>query len=163
MILIGAETGHLGQSLYQEHAAGQLEGAPPPVNLEAERKAGDFVRALIETGVTKTVHDVSDGGVLVALAEMALGGGSGFTYLQNAGLPAHASAFGEDQGRYLVAGSAKAAEAIVRQAAEAGLPARIAARIEGQAISVPGEEPLLLSRLRLAHESWLPAFMAGEL
>ncbi|MGA9764659.1 MAG: phosphoribosylformylglycinamidine synthase subunit PurL [Rhodomicrobium sp.] len=163
VILIGAETGHLGQSLYQEHAAGQLEGAPPPVNLEAERKAGDFVRALIETGVTKTVHDVSDGGVLVALAEMALGGGSGFTYLQNAGLPAHASAFGEDQGRYLVAGSAKAAEAIVRQAAEAGLPARIAARIEGQAISVPGEEPLLLSRLRLAHESWLPAFMAGEL
>ncbi|MGB8735599.1 MAG: phosphoribosylformylglycinamidine synthase subunit PurL [Rhodomicrobium sp.] len=163
VILIGAETGHLGQSLYQEHAAGQLEGAPPPVNLEAERKAGDFVRALIETGVTKTVHDVSDGGVLVALAEMALGGGSGFTYLQNAGLPAHASAFGEDQGCYLVAGSAKAAEAIVRQAAEAGLPARIAARIEGQAISVPGEEPLLLSRLRLAHESWLPAFMAGEL
>ncbi|MGO9805823.1 MAG: phosphoribosylformylglycinamidine synthase subunit PurL, partial [Rhodomicrobium sp.] len=163
VILIGSETGHLGQSLYQEHAAGQLEGAPPPVNLEAERKAGDFVRALIETGVTKTVHDVSDGGVLVALAEMALSGGRGLVYLRNPGLPAHASAFGEDQGCYLVAGSAKAAEAIVRQAAEAGLPARIAARIEGQAISVPGEEPLLLSRLRQAHESWLPAFMAGEL
>ncbi len=162
-ILIGSESGHLGQSLYQEHAAGQFEGAPPPVNLEAERKTGDFVRGLIEAGVTKTVHDVSDGGVLVALAEMALSGGRGFTYLQNPGLPVHASAFGEDQGCYLVAGSVEAAEAIVTQAETAGLPARIAARIEGQAISVPGEEPLPLARLRQAHEGWLPAFMAGEL
>ncbi len=163
VILIGSEAGHLGQSLYQEHAAGRFEGAPPPVSLEAERKTGDFVRGLIEAGVTKTVHDVSDGGVLVALAEMALSGGRGFTYLQNPDLPAHASAFGEDQGCYLVAGSAKAAEAIVKQALAAGLPARVAARIGDFAISVPGEEPLPLSRLRQAHEGWLPSFMAGEL
>ncbi len=164
VVLIGAEAGHLGQSLYQEHAAGQFEGAPPPVSLAAEREAGDFVRGLIEAGAAKTVHDVSDGGVLVALAEMALGGGGrGFTFVQNPDLPAHASAFGEDQGCYLVAGSAKAAEAIVKQALAAGLPARVTARIEGQAISVPGEERLPLSRLRQAHEGWLPAFMAGEL
>ncbi len=77
VILIGAEAGSLGQSLYQEHATGRFEGAPPPVDLAAERNAGDFVRGLVEAGTTATVHDVSDGGLLVALAEMALAGLAG--------------------------------------------------------------------------------------
>ena len=163
VVLIGAETGYLGQSRYQELATGKVEGAPPPVSLEAERKAGDFVRGLIESGAVKTVHDVSDGGLLVALAEMALAGGRGFQYLPNPALAAHASAFGEDQGLYLIAAGVEAAEAILKQAEAAGLPARMAARVEGDAISLPGEEPLPLAKLRAAHESWLPGFMAGEL
>jgi phosphoribosylformylglycinamidine synthase subunit PurL len=163
VILIGAETGYLGQSLYQDYATGRLEGAPPPVNLEAERKAGDFVRSLIESGATKTVHDISDGGSLVALAEMALAGGRGFSYLPHPDLPAHASAFGEDQGCYLVGADRKSAEAIVNKAQAQGLPSRITAEAGGSAIVVPGEEPLPLARLRQAHEGWLPGFMAGEL
>jgi len=162
-MLIGAETGHLGQSLYQEYATGKFDGAPPPVSLEAERKAGDFVRGLIEAGTVKTVHDVSDGGLLVALAEMALAGGRGFVYAANPQLAAHAAAFGEDQGLYLIATSAEAAASIIMQAEAVGLPARIAASIEGDAIQVPGEEPLPVAHLRDAHENWLPRFMAGEL
>src|SRR5208337_3682133 len=163
VILVGAENGHLGQSLYQDYAAGAFEGATPPVGLEAEQKAGGFVRGLIESGVTRTVHDVSDGGLLVALAEMALAGSRGLLYAPHPYLAAHASAFGEDQGRYLIAASAKASEAILKQAGALGLPARIAAQIEGDAIAVPGEAPLPLSRLRQAHEGWLPGFMASEL
>jgi phosphoribosylformylglycinamidine synthase subunit PurL len=163
VVLIGAEAGHLGQSRYQELATGKVEGAPPPVNLAAERKAGDFVRGLIESGAVKTVHDVSDGGLLVALAEMALAGARGFRYEPNPALAAHAAAFGEDQGLYLIAASAKVAEDIVKRAEAAGLPARIAARVEGDAVSVPGEEPLPLAKLRDAHEGWLPGFMSGEL
>ena len=125
----------------REYATGKLEGAPPPVSLEAERKAGDFVRGLVESGAAKTVHDVSDGGLLVALAEMALAGDRGFKYIPHPQLAAHASAFGEDQGLYLIAASAAAAEAIVKQAEAAGLPARWTARVEGDAISLPGEEP----------------------
>ncbi len=162
-VLIGAEAGHLGQALYQEHATGRFEGAPPPVDLEAERKAGDFVRGLVESGAVETVHDVSDGGLLVALAEMALAGGRGFQYTPHPQLAAHAAAFGEDQGLYLIAASAAMAEAIIKQAGAAGLPARIAVRVEGDAISLPGEEPLPLAKLRAAHEGWLPAFMAGGL
>ncbi|MGO9171940.1 MAG: phosphoribosylformylglycinamidine synthase subunit PurL [Rhodomicrobium sp.] len=163
VILIGAENGHLGQSLYQNYAAGAFEGAPPPVSLEAERNAGGFVRGLIESGVTRTVHDVSDGGLLVALAEMALAGSRGLQYAPHPHLAAHAGAFGEDQGRYLVAASTKALEAILKQAGALGLPARVAAQIEGDAIAVRGEAPLPLSRLRQAHEGWLPGFMASEL
>ncbi len=64
VILVGEETGRLGQSLYQEYATGAFDGAPPPVDLAAERKTGDFVRDLIQAGQTATVHDVSDGGFL---------------------------------------------------------------------------------------------------
>ena len=66
--------GHLGQSLYLRELHGRT-GAPPPVDLDAERRNGDFVRGLIRAGAVSAVHDVSDGGLLVALAEMALAGG----------------------------------------------------------------------------------------
>ena len=77
LILIGPEGHHLGQSLYQELASGRYDGAPPPVDLEAERHVGDFVRGLIRAGRVSAVHDVSDGGLLVAVAEMALAGSRG--------------------------------------------------------------------------------------
>ncbi len=159
VIAIGKEAGHLGQSLYQEYATGAFEGAPPPVDLAAERKVGDFVRNLVESGVTATVHDISDGGLLVALAEMALAGRRGFRYEHTADLLAHAAAFGEDQARYLVAVPANKVESIIEQARAAGLPARIAAHIEGDEIVISGEDRLSLSTLRTAHEEWLPKFM----
>jgi phosphoribosylformylglycinamidine synthase len=160
ILLAGAERGHLGQSLYQQHATGGYRGAPPPVDLDAERKAGDFVRALIGEGVTQTVHDISDGGLLVALAEMALAGGIGFTYRPGDGAAAHALAFGEDQGRYLVAVPRAQAETVIARAKQAGLPCRIAAEAAGDAIHLPGETPLALTELRAAHEGWFPAFMS---
>jgi phosphoribosylformylglycinamidine synthase len=159
VVLIGSEAGHLGQSLYQEHASGRFEGAPPPVDLAAERKKGDFVRAHVETGAVETVHDISDGGLLVALAEMALAGRRGFRYAPHPDLAPHAAAFGEDQGRYLVAASKDAAEDILQRAKSFGLPARIAAYIEGDEIVISGEDKLGLSRLRELHEGWLPEFM----
>jgi len=74
LLLFGAETGHLGQSTYMQVMMDRLEGAPPPVDLTAERRAGDLVRALIRARAVSAVHDVSDGGLLVAIAEMALAG-----------------------------------------------------------------------------------------
>src|SRR6185503_118055 len=77
LVSIGREAGHLGQSLYQQAVTGKLEGAPPPVDLADEIKAGNLVRSLIREGKVEAVHDVSDGGLLVAIAEMALAGGLG--------------------------------------------------------------------------------------
>ncbi len=74
LVLIGREQGHLGQSLYQLIHMSRTEGAPPPVDLPDELKAGNLVRALIRESKTMAVHDVSDGGLLVAVAEMALAG-----------------------------------------------------------------------------------------
>ena len=77
IILIGETKGHLGQSLYLREIEGREEGPPPPVDLAAEKRNGDFVRSLIEAGRVDTVHDVSDGGLLVAIAEMAMPSGIG--------------------------------------------------------------------------------------
>jgi phosphoribosylformylglycinamidine synthase len=163
LILIGPEGGHLGQSLYQELASGGYEGAPPPVDLAAERRAGDFVRGLIREGRVSAAHDISDGGLLVAVAEMALAGGLGVALdATPEGRPAHAAWFGEDQGRYLIAAAPDEAARILQEAANAGIPARRVGKAAGDALKLPGEAPLLLSSLRTAHERWLPAFMGGS-
>ena len=103
VILIGETKGHLGQSIYLREIESKEEGGAPPVDLAAEKKHGNFVRGLIEIGRLDTVHDVSDGGLLVAIAEMALKGDIGADIGQ-ASLPdAVPFFFGEDQARYVIA------------------------------------------------------------
>ncbi len=161
LLLLGTEAGHLGQSLYQEMATGRYEGAPPPVDLAQEKAAGELVRGLIRNGAVSAVHDVSDGGLLVAIAEMALAGGRGAA-LEAApdNLPAHALWFGEDQGRYVVAASPDNADAIHKAAALAKVPVRLIGKVGGDALTLAGEAPLPLAALRSAHEDWLPRFMS---
>ena len=99
VVLIGATKGWLGQSLWLREIAGREEGAPPPVDLAAERATGDFVRAQILAGTIRACHDVSDGGMLVAVAEMAMAGGpASASSPARAKSPSHAYWFGEDQG-----------------------------------------------------------------
>jgi phosphoribosylformylglycinamidine synthase len=161
LMLLGAEAGHLGQSLYQQAVAGSTRGAPPPVDLDAERRAGDLVRGLIRSGCLSAAHDVSDGGLLVAIAEMALAGGFGVALdAMPASLPAHALWFGEDQARYVVAASPDKADAIHKAAAVAKVPLRLLGKVGGDAIQLDGEPPLPLAALKQAHEGWLPRFMA---
>jgi phosphoribosylformylglycinamidine synthase len=164
LLLIGEEEGHLGQSLYQDAVTGGYAGAPPPVDLAAERRAGAFVRKLIRDGRASAVHDVSDGGLLVAIAEMALAGGRGVALEPApARLPAHAIWFGEDQGRYVVAIDANQLLLILGLAAKASLPVRPLGRVSGDALKLKGEGPLFLSRLRAAHERWLPELMTAKI
>jgi len=91
--------GHLGQSLYLREICGAEAGAAPPVDLAEERRHGEFVRELIADGRVSAVHDVADGGLLVALAEMAMASGIGCAVEATIDT---AGAFGEDQSRYLV-------------------------------------------------------------
>ena len=164
LLLIGAEQGWLGQSLYQQIITGKLEGAPPPVDLAAELEAGNLVRSLIRESKTTTVHDCADGGLLVAVAEMALAGGIGVELHAYEGrLPAHAIWFGEDQGRYVIEIAPSAADDILARAKALRLSARVIGRTEGDAIALKGEPALALAELRAAHEGWLPGYMAGEL
>ena len=162
LVVIGRESGHLGQSLYQELVTGKLEGAPPPVDLADEIKAGRLVRALIREGKVAAVHDVSDGGLLVAVAEMALAGSIGVELFAYEGkLPAHAVWFGEDQGRYVLAVDPMRAEEVLERARLLALPGRIIGRTGGEEIALKGEPALALAELRRAHEAWLPEYMGG--
>jgi len=161
LLLLGAEHGQLGQSLYTQIMLERSHGAPPPVDLDTERRTGDLVRNLIREGAVSAVHDVSDGGLLVAIAEMALAGNQGVT-LETAPdhLPAHALWFGEDQARYVVEAAPDKADAIHKAAALAEVPIRLLGRVGGDAIAITGETPLPLKTLRAVHEDWLPRFMA---
>src|SRR5689334_22899808 len=102
LVLLGHSSGHVGQSLWLELVLGRREGTPPPIDLTVERRVGELARQLIATGLVSAVHDISDGGALVAIAEMALAGSIGARLtLPTAANPA-AIMFGEDQGRILV-------------------------------------------------------------
>jgi phosphoribosylformylglycinamidine synthase len=162
VLLIGETRGWLGQSVYLRDIAGREEGAPPPVDLAIEKRNGDFVRGLIRDGSVHTVHDLSDGGLAVALAEMAMAGGVGATIdALPAGIPAHAALFGEDQGRYVLAASPPEADAILAMARSAAIPALKIGVTAGDALTLPGEKPISIAALRIAHEGWLPDYMVG--
>jgi phosphoribosylformylglycinamidine synthase subunit PurL len=159
VLLLGDTRGWLGQSLYLREIGGREEGAPPPVDLATERRHGEFVRALIRDGVVSAVHDVSDGGLLVALAEMAMASHIGAVLEASDDVAPHAFWFGEDQGRYVF--TAKNSGPVLERAKAAGVPVTQIGATGGRALAVAGERPLLVDELRQRSENWLPAYMAA--
>jgi phosphoribosylformylglycinamidine synthase len=163
LVLVGETLGQLGQSLWLREIGGIEDGPPPVVDLAAERANGDFVRGLIQSGQVVACHDVSDGGLLIAIAEMALAGRTGVR-LEGAptALPAHALWFGEDQARYVLA--VPDAAPILAAAVAGGISAR---RIgdtkrppEGDAhLTLKGPIAISLATLIDAHERFFPAWM----
>jgi len=157
ILLIGETKEHLGSSLYLREIAGREDGAPPPVNLADERRNGDFVRQMIRDGQVSAVHDVSDGGLLVALAEMAMASGIGANL--DLGDASAAFAFGEDQARYVL--TAAAADAVEGAARAAGVPVARIGVTGGAALTVSAADTILVSALRARNEAWLPDYMAA--
>ena len=154
---------HLGKSLWLDVVHGRDEGRAPPVDLEAERGAGQIVRRLIEEGVTNAVHDVSDGGLAVALAEMAMAGGLGAELRAPEDYTDAQWWFGEDQARYVLTVPHEKAEAFNALVAEG--PENEAASLVGfHRIGTVGGDRLLgcsLDDLQRAHESFFESWMGG--
>jgi len=161
VILIGETKGHLGCSLYLRELLGREDGPPPPVDLAAERRNGDFIRDAIGRGELSACHDLSDGGLLVGLAEMALAGRLGAEITLPADRPAHGFCFGEDQGRYLATLPAAAAEGLLSRARAAGVPATLLGRTGGNALTLASGGTISLARLVAAHEGFLPRLMGA--
>jgi phosphoribosylformylglycinamidine synthase len=159
LILIGETHGHLGASLYLREILGREEGAPPPVDLHAEKRAGLLVRDLIAQGVVACAHDLSDGGLLCAAAEAALAANVGVALFNPTTHSPAAFAFGEDQGRYLIAVPPSREAEAYKAAAAAGVPAEPIGVAGGEEI-VFEDDGVALSALRRAHEGWLPSYMA---
>lgn len=157
VFVIGETAGHLGQSLYLREILGLEKGLPPSVNLTAERRHGKFVRTLIAKAEVTAVHDVSDGGLLVAVAEMALAGNKGCALQKQPAENLAAFWFGEDQARYVL--TVKDPDAFTAACEEAGIPVLLLGEVFGEALTIEGEGSLLLSELRQAHEQWLPEYM----
>ena len=167
LVLIGHTKGHAGQSIWLEVCHGRREGAPPPVDLMAERRAGECVRGLIADGLVSAVHDCSDGGAAVAVAEMALAGNIGLSMTVVEQIPnPGAILFGEDQGRYVVATRDPDA---VRAAANAAQLFTVPIGTTGgdsitfDLIGRGSRQSVKLADLRAAHEGFFPKLMGDEL
>lgn len=156
ILLVGETKGHLGQSLYLREILGCEEGPPPPVDLAAERKNGDFVRGLIADGKVAACHDASDGGLLVAVAEMCLPAGIGAEVKFDLSA---AFAYGEDQARYILAVAAENAVAVEASARAAGVAMLRLGQTGGTALALAGASSCEVSVLKAAHEKWLPEYM----
>ncbi len=157
LVLLGETHGELGASMYLREILDREDGAPPPVDLAAERRNGDLARSLVRSGQVKVVHDLSDGGLVAAAAEMALASDMGITLKAEGPLPAQAWLFGEDQGRYLL-GCADAA-AVLSAAVAAGVPAQVIGSAGGRILACEGLFSLALDDLRGRHEGWMPGYM----
>ncbi|HEY7748675.1 MAG TPA: phosphoribosylformylglycinamidine synthase subunit PurL [Aestuariivirgaceae bacterium] len=158
ILLIGGHGTHLGQSIYLREIHLREEGPPPPVDLQKEKRHGDFVRALIRAGRVTACHDISDGGLLIALAEMALAGTLGAS-ISGSDILDHASLFAEDQGRYIVTCHPEGTAQILHAAASKGIDAVHLGRVAQGALIVEGLLSISLDELKRAHDGWFPAFM----
>jgi phosphoribosylformylglycinamidine synthase subunit PurL len=158
LILIGETMGHLGSSLYLREVLGREDGAPPAVDLSAERRNGDFVRSQIAAGRIAACHDVSDGGLLVAVAEMAMAGKLGAAITGLSTIPQHAFLFGEDQARYVLATATP--DAVLAAAQTAGVPALTLGRVGGDQLTLAGGNAISVAELLQLNEAWLPRYMA---
>ncbi len=165
LVLVGSPRGELGQSLWLREITGAEAGLPPTVDLAAERRNGAFVRNLITAGEVAACHDVSDGGLLVAIAEMAMAGDCGAVLEAPEGtLPPHAYWFGEEGARYVIA--AADPDAIIERAADASVVASVIGRSSegrsgGPCLTLPGGATISVGTLRAAHEAFFPAMMGG--
>lgn len=161
LIMIGVDGSHLGSSIYLRDILGSTEGPAPVVDLAAERRHGDFVRNIIRNGQVTACHDISSGGLLLALAEMAMASlkGAQLSLDECRGQP-HAVLFGEDQARYVIAVPADLANFVRASAESAGVPFRTLGRVGGEALVIADLVNVKVTELVNAHESWFPTFMA---
>jgi len=160
LILIGETLGWLGSSIYLREILRREEGAPPPVDLEVEKRNGDYVRKLIRNKRVNAVHDCSDGGLAITACEMAFAGDIGMTLSRAIGCPTHAWLFGEDQARYLIAVEENSVNPVISTAKAKGVAAQVVGKVGGDRIKADGGFDVSLAGLREKHESFLPELMS---
>lgn len=147
IMLVGDKAAHLGQSLYLREIYKKETGTAPHVDLAKEKEHGLYILKLIEDGLISACHDVSDGGLLVAIAEMAVASGIGADLKLD--LDA-AQLFGEDQARYVIATTQPEK-----------IKGTVIGKTGGDTISLQGQS-VLVSELKTINANWLPNYMSGN-
>ncbi|MDW4497519.1 phosphoribosylformylglycinamidine synthase subunit PurL [Sulfitobacter sp. D35] len=150
-LVLGETTGHLGQSALLSEVFNRTDGDAPHVDLDIERAHGEFIRA--HRDLIGACTDLSDGGLALAAFELAEGSGLG-VQLEAGDTP---TLFGEDQGRYLIACSFDAAEALVTAAGAAGLTIAAVGKFGGDAVSFGGVSAPLAELSTLYRSSFAQA------
>jgi len=168
IVLIGTPKGEIGQSLWLREVhgiEGREAGPPPSIDLDAERRTGDLVRDAITAGHLTAVHDVSDGGIAVTVAEMALAGNIGALIQFPEQGEACRQLFAEDQGLYIATVEDTALMDFLANAHQAGVEVERIGRTAGTRLIFEREDGdfvVALDDLRRAHEGFFPALMGAD-
>lgn len=160
--IIGRTEGHLGASLYLREIEGREEGTPPKVNFDAERRHSAFILSMNDLGLLSACHDISDGGLLVALTEMC--------FPHNVGAELHfpidvtnpiAYAFGEDQGRYIIAVPPRFNDDVLLSANRLDIPLTEIGVTGGDLLIVQGLTRIPIEHLKTANDVWMSGYMSA--
>ncbi len=163
IILVGESKGHIGCSQYLSIIEGREEGAPPPIDLMLEKKNGNFVRKHIINGNINACHDISDGGIFIALAEMAMASHKGMDIsLNNNSIPVHTYGYGEDQARYIISTTALEVDQIIADAEQSGVKVERIGVVRGEELMIEDCFSIPVNELLDAHASWMPNYMSNE-
>jgi phosphoribosylformylglycinamidine synthase len=164
LFLIGTHGTHLGQSIYMRECLGLEDGPPPEVKLDFERARGEFIRATIRNDNAKACHDLSDGGLAVAIAELCIKSGVGADLSltrRNDNYAPHAALFGEDQARYILAIKESRANLFAANAEASGVSFEKLGYLGGDTLKIDDLISISVKELENAHEAWLPNYMAN--
>ncbi|MDC0073971.1 phosphoribosylformylglycinamidine synthase subunit PurL [Alphaproteobacteria bacterium] len=161
IIVIGKTYGHLHTSLFAEYILNNIDGPPPKVDLDVEVKNGKFIKKLINKNYIKTCHDISDGGLLVAIAEMAVSSGLG-AYIKTQDSNFYNWWFGEDQGRYIITCNNLNLDKIVRLSKLEHIELNCIGKVGGDLLNIDQKNTICISELRKQHEAWLPQYMINK-
>ncbi len=162
VFLIGTEASHLGQSSYLRTLFDREDGPPPPVDLLTERMRGDFVRAAIRSGYATACHDISDGGLAVALAEMCMSSKLG-AEIECITMTPHAALFGEDQSRYIMSVNAEWADMFAANSEGSGVSFQKLGIVGGDELKIGEFISISVEQMTKTHESWFDDFMDPNL
>ena len=158
IIIIGKTDGHLSQSIYATELLNINTGLPPKVNLDEEKKNGLTIKSLIESSLVDTSHDISDGGILIALTEMAIKNNIGFD-IETDIINSHRFLFGEDQGRYIISVKEKNLIKVKKILEESNVIYNIAGVTIDKIIKV-NEEKTSIDEIKEIYENWFTKYLS---
>ena len=161
VLLVGKTDGYLGQSIYAKEILNITSGLPPKVNLKNEKKIGDVIRDLININKLDTVHDISDGGFLVALTEMSISGGIGVKIHLDEKDISPKFLFGEDQGRYIISAPDDLISDILRILESKNIFFQKIGKTSGNKIIINDSEEIEIKSLKKIHEDWFNEYLKG--
>ena len=161
VLLVGKTDGYLGQSIYAKEILNITSGLPPKVNLKNEKKIGDAIRDLININKLDTVHDISDGGFLVALTEMSISGGIGVKIHLDEKDVSPKFLFGEDQGRYIISVPDELISDILRILESKNIFFQKIGKTSGTKIIINDSEEIEIKSLKKIHEDWFNEYLKG--
>ena len=159
ILLLGQTNGYLGQSIYAKEILNNTSGLPPKIDLKSEKKIGDTVRDLININKIDTVHDVSDGGFLVALAEMSISGNIGVRINLDKENLNDKFLFGEDQGRYIISISDKQMSEIIKIFNDREIFFQKVGKTCGKKLIINDNEEVEIEVLKNLHENWFNKYL----